>query len=73
MDHQNLGWIVFLGLATTGLATNVVDRAKLALESYRSGNRLELVRSTIVALVMALLAAAACYGVIVRVVATARH
>jgi hypothetical protein len=70
LDLQSLGFIAFTVVAALGFAGAVTNRAKLALASYRSGNRLELIRSIIAALIMALFVALAAYAAISRVLVT---
>ena len=70
LDLRSLGFIAFTGLAAVGFAGAVTNRVKLALASHRSGNRLELVRSIIVALIMALFVALAIYATLSRVLVT---
>jgi hypothetical protein len=64
-----LGWIAVSGPAAVGFAGIAMSRLRLAAEGRRAGNRLELVRSTVLALVMTLFAGAAAYGMVVRLVA----
>lgn len=70
LDLRSLGFIALTGLATVGFAGSVADRVKLALASYRSGNRVELIRSIIVALIMALFVALAIYATLSRILVT---
>ena len=61
----------FSALASAGFASNATSRFRLAFESYRLGNRLELIRSSFVGVVMSGFAIAAAYGAIFRAFAVA--
>lgn len=58
--------VMLTALAAAGFASVAASRFRLAADSYRLGNRLELVRSSILGLVMSLFAAGAGYGALMR-------
>ena len=58
----------FTALAAAGFLQIARGRALLMLESRRTGNRLEMVRSAILAGVMSLFAMGAAYATLVRVI-----
>jgi hypothetical protein len=68
VSMTNLGYLVFTALALVGFASGAASRVRLALESHRSGDRLEMVRSTILAMLMSLFAVGAAYGTVIRIV-----
>jgi hypothetical protein len=61
--------VVFTGLAAAGFGAIAVRRFRLAADSYRSGNRLELIRSSVLGLVMSFFAVGAAYGSLTRCLA----
>lgn len=67
----DLGYLAVTTLASVGFASIAAGRVRLAFESHRDGNRMELVRSTIMAVIMSLFAAAAGYGAVVRLASIA--
>jgi len=67
LDPQNVGLIVVTGLAAIGFAGAALTRAMLAMQSHRSGNRTESIRSSAIALVMSLFTALAAYATIARI------
>jgi hypothetical protein len=67
LEPQNVGLIAFTGLAAVGFAGAALTRAKLARQSHRSGDRMKLIRSSAVALVMSLFTALAAYATIARI------
>lgn len=58
--------VALCALAAAGFASIAVSRFRLAAGSHRLGNRLELIRSTVLGLVMSLFAAGASYGALMR-------
>jgi hypothetical protein len=57
---------VFSALASAGFASIATSRFRLAAESYRLGNRLELIRSSLLGVVMSVFAIGAAYGTLLR-------
>ncbi len=64
----DIGLILFSALAAVGFAGIVIGRVRLALVSYRLGNRLELVRSMTLAFIMSMFVLAAIYATVLRLI-----
>lgn len=71
ISMTNLSCLAITALGSVGFASIAASRVRLALESQRSGDRLEMVRSTILAVVMSLFAVCAGYGGVVGIVRVA--
>ena len=69
----DIGLIIFSALAAMGFAGIVIGRVRLAVTSYRLGNRFELVRSTILAFIMSLFVLAATYVTVLRLISALSH
>lgn len=70
LSGSGLGATAITTLAAAGFSTIAATRIRLMVESRRTGNRLEMIRSAILACIMSICAAAAFYGTLIRVVSS---
>jgi len=65
---NNVWMVVWPAIVAFALGTMAAERVSLVLESRRTGDRFEMIRSGLVASVMALFTAGAAYVSIVRLI-----